>query len=61
MAGEEEYVVEKIVNHRRHGWSRTLQYLIKWEGYPESDNTWELAGQIHALECVKQYHKKFPL
>src|SRR6266705_6479073 len=59
--GKEEYVVEKIVNHRRRGRSRTLQYLIKWEGYPESDNTWESAGQVHAPECVKQYHKKFPL
>src|SRR6266699_1407786 len=59
--GEEEYVVEKIINHRRHGRSRTLQYLIKWEGYPKSDNTWESAGQVHTPECVKQYHKKFPL
>src|SRR6266566_155597 len=59
--GKEEYVVEKVINHRGHGRSRTLQYLIKWEGYPESDNTWEPAGQVHALEHVKQYHRKFPL
>src|SRR6266566_2663603 len=59
--GEEEYGVEKVINYRRHGWSRTLQYLIKWEGYPESDNTWEPAGQVHAPEHVKQYHRKFPL
>src|SRR6266576_3665841 len=59
--GEEEYVVEKIVNHQRHRRSRTLQYLVKWEGYPESDNMWEPAGQVHAPGCVKEYHKKFPL
>jgi hypothetical protein len=27
--GEEEYEVERIINHRRHGRSRTLQVLIK--------------------------------
>jgi hypothetical protein len=40
IGGEEEYKVEAILNHRRHGRSRTLQYLIKWKGYPHSDNTW---------------------
>src|SRR6266567_8520850 len=61
ISGEEEYAMERIVNHRRHGRSRTLQYLVKWKGYPESDNTWEPAGQVHAPECIKWYHKKFPL
>jgi hypothetical protein len=37
--GEEEYEVEAIINHRHHGRSRQLQYLIKWKRYPHSDNT----------------------
>jgi len=37
--GEEEYEVERIAAHRYHGKSRSLQYLIKWKGYPEADNT----------------------
>ena len=48
IEGEEEYEVEKVVNHRYAGRARTLQYLIKWIGYPEADNTWEPAEQIHA-------------
>ena len=59
--GEEEYEVERIVNHRRHGRARRLQYLIKWKGYPESDNTWEPADQIHAPELIKLYHRHSPL
>ncbi len=39
IEGEEEYEVEKVVNHRYTGRARTLQYLIKWIGYPEADNT----------------------
>ena len=59
--GEEEYKVECIVNHQRHGQSRQLQYLIKWKGYPKSDNTWELADQVHTPELIKLYHQHSPL
>jgi hypothetical protein len=37
--GEEEYEVEQIHSHRTWGRRKTQQYLIKWKGYPESDNT----------------------
>jgi chromodomain-containing protein len=39
LEGEEEYEVEHIVNHQCSGRARTLQYLIKWKGYLEADNT----------------------
>ena len=55
--GEEEYEVEQICTHWRWGCSKTLQYLIKWKGYPESDNTWEDANQIHAPTLIKLYHR----
>ena len=61
IKGEEEYEVERIISHRRHGRSRTLQYLIKWKGYPESDNTWEPHDQVHAPELLKTYHRQNPL
>jgi len=38
--GEEEYIVEKILNSRM--FRRKLQYLVKWEGYRIEGNTWEL-------------------
>ena len=41
----EEYEVERILDKRqvRRGRSRTLntQYLVKWKGYNDYDNTWE--------------------
>jgi hypothetical protein len=60
IGGEEEYEVKALLNHRRHGRSRTLQYLIKWKGYPHSDNTWEPADQVHAPELTKLYHHQHP-
>jgi hypothetical protein len=59
--GESEYEVEAIINHRHHGRKQDLQYLLKWKGYPDADNTWEPADQVHAPLLIKQYHKKHPL
>src|SRR6266478_4295376 len=56
IEGEEEYEVERIVAHRKFGRSKCLQYLVKWKGYPESDNSWEPADQVHAPDLVKRYH-----
>ena len=61
IENEEEYEVEQIKAHRNFGRSKRLQYLIKWKGYPESDNTWEDATDMHTLELIKQYHKRCPL
>jgi Chromo (CHRromatin Organisation MOdifier) domain len=52
IGGEEEYEVEAIINHRFKGRNRQLQYLIKWKGYPHSDNTWEPKTAIFADELI---------
>ena len=61
IGGEEFYEVEQIRDHRCHGRSRMLQYLIKWKGSPESDNTWEPADQVLAPDLLREYHKHRPL
>ena len=38
-----------------------LQYLIKWWGYPKSDNTWEPADQVYTPDLLQEYHKHRPL
>ena len=59
--GELEYKVELIRSHQCHGRSRMLQYLIKWKGYPKSNNTWENTDQIHVPDLIKLYHQDNPL
>ena len=61
IEGEHEYEVEAIVNHRLYGKTKTLQYLLKWKGYPHADNTWEPADQVHyAPVLVESYPRKTP-
>ena len=35
---EEEYEVEKILDSQHFGRRQKLQYLVKWKGYPDSEN-----------------------
>jgi hypothetical protein len=61
IAGEKEYEVENIVNHCFYGRQRALQYLVHWRGYPDVDNSWEPADQVHAPMLMARYHQRNPL
>jgi hypothetical protein len=54
--GHEEQEVEAILDVRQKGRSRALQYLIKWEGFPMSENEWVDSQDMHAKDLVKQFH-----
>jgi len=55
--GEEEYIVEEILNSRM--FRRKLQYLVKWEGYGIEGNTWEYSENLaHAPEKVTDFHTR---
>src|ERR1700744_3614106 len=57
---QEEYVVERIIDSRRHGHGRKLQYLVKWEGYPDSDNQWIGKDDVFADEAVWEFKLRNP-
>jgi hypothetical protein len=57
----EEWEVEEICGVRRFGPHQNWQYLIKWKGYPESDNTWEPIRNLkHTNDAILEYHKQNP-
>ena len=41
--GRNEYEVERIIDRRvrRYGRNERVEYLIKWKGYDNYENTWE--------------------
>ena len=60
IEGEEEYEVEDIISDRMFGRSKKKQYLIKWKGYPYSENSWVNAKDLHAPEILSRYNDSTP-
>jgi hypothetical protein len=58
--GEEEYSVEKILDSRHFGRGRRLQYLVKWEGYPDADNMWVDKDDVFADDKVQEFKNSNP-
>ena len=58
LVGEEEqYEVEKVLDKRNYGCWKKIQYLVKWKGYPDSDNQWLDAKDMeNAQELIAEFH-----
>ena len=55
----DEFHVEKIISfeQRTHG----KKFLVKWEGYPDSENTWEWEWSLdNAQERLREFMKTNP-
>jgi Chromo (CHRromatin Organisation MOdifier) domain len=60
IEGEEEYKVEQILNSRRWGQGRKLQYLLRWKGYSHAHDSWQDATDMHAPDLIAEYHRRKP-
>lgn len=59
VEGEEHAEVEEILDSRVH--YGNLQYLVKWLGFPVTDNEWLKAEELGtAEEYVTDFHEKYP-
>lgn len=52
------FEIEDILDSKRDG--RRLYYLIKWKGFPDSENSWEPLSNIPARGLVKEFHRRNP-
>ncbi|XP_054159192.1 chromobox protein homolog 3-like [Oppia nitens] len=51
--GDGQYVVEKVVDKRRR--NNKVEYMIKWQGYDDNDNTWEPLLNLDCQELIDEY------
>ena len=51
----EEYKVEKVLDSRLFGRRWRLQYLVRWKGYPDSDNMWVDKDDVFADDKVRAF------
>jgi len=56
---EQEYEVEKILDHQVR--RRQHFYLIKWKGYPQEENTWEPYKNLNCPFELSRYHHENPM
>ena len=50
----------KSFDSRHHGRGRKVQYLVKWKGYPDSDNQWVNWDDMHTDEALEAFKKRHP-
>jgi Chromo (CHRromatin Organisation MOdifier) domain len=55
---QEYWEVENILDSKFIG--RRLYYLVKWKGFPDSDNSWQPRSNIPARALIQKYHKNNP-
>jgi hypothetical protein len=53
-----EYEVEEILDQKYI--RGKLHYLIKWEGYPHSENTWEPITNLNCPADLEKFHRRNP-
>ena len=56
--GEDEYEVEKIIDAKTRGRGCKMYYLVKWKGYPTSDNSWEPKENVRVKELIEEYYQR---
>jgi hypothetical protein len=56
--GEEEYEVEEILDSKYI--QGNLHYYVKWKGYPNSENSWLIANDVHAPDLLENFHQLHP-
>mmetsp|Transcript_29859 Transcript_29859/g.41248 ORF Transcript_29859/g.41248 Transcript_29859/m.41248 type:complete len:174 (+) Transcript_29859:92-613(+) len=55
---EKTFAVERVVDRRVLEGGR-IEFKLKWEGYPESENSWEPASVLDSCaELIEEYERK---
>ena len=54
--GYKEFEVDQILNHRSH--RGCTQYLVKWKGYNDEDNTWQDEDDLENATALLTEYKQ---
>ncbi len=61
VEGQEEVEVEEVLDSRPTRNKRGIEYLVKWKGYPDTENEWLSRTKLpHAQEAIAEFHQAHP-
>jgi Chromo (CHRromatin Organisation MOdifier) domain len=60
IEGEPEWEVEKIINSRLHGRGKKLQFLVRWKGFPSSEDSWVPESDLSAPDLLENFYTTHP-
>ena len=53
------FIIEEIIKHKGNPKNKTkMEFLVKWKGYDESENTWEPWDNLKKNEKLIEYLNK---
>ena len=58
--GEPEWEIEKIIKSRFYGKRRNLQFLVRWKGFPPSEDSWVLESEMSAPDLIADFYETHP-
>jgi hypothetical protein len=53
---EEQYEIDTILDMRRHGKKKMLQYLVHWKGYPHANDSWVNHKDLNTPDLLKEFY-----
>ena len=56
IEGEQEWEVEKIINSRHVGHHKKLQFLVRWKGFPPSEDSWVPESDLSAPDLIEEFY-----
>ena len=58
VEGERQYIPERILDGTFDKASQQYMYLVHWEGYPDSEDTWEPYDEVKHLSVFKKFRNQ---
>ncbi|KAK6052930.1 chromo' (CHRromatin Organization MOdifier) domain protein, partial [Cooperia oncophora] len=56
-SGDDVYVVEAVINKRKAKDGK-IEYLLKWQGFPLEESTWEPEENVACHELIAEFERK---
>uniref|UniRef100_A0A1I8AHN3 Chromo domain-containing protein n=1 Tax=Steinernema glaseri TaxID=37863 RepID=A0A1I8AHN3_9BILA len=55
---EQQFIVERILNKKVDARGK-VKYFLKWQGFPDSENTWEPAENLDCPELIAEFEIQY--